>query len=204
LVESLHQPKEEIMAERRLNGTRWLAAIALVCGGCALPPSQDFGGAPARDARAPAPSLADTEIQEAKLAFICEAAISRILLVKMSEVAARRAGSGGVRQFAHVSGDDDRRANRKLKELAWSKDLGVCSEMDDRRALLLLALQRYAGDEFDREYLTLQLDQRRRSVRLLREQAEKGADDELRSFAQSALPALETHLRTANLLADSR
>ena len=192
------------MAIRRFHGTRWLAAIALMCGGCALPPSQGFGGAPPADVRAPGPSPADAKAQEATHAFICEAAVSRILLVKMSTVAALRASSRGVRHFAHVSADDDRRANRKLKEIAWSKDLGVCAEMDDRRALVLLALHRHVGDDFDREYLTLQVDQRRRAVQLFREHAENGADDELRSYAQSSLPALETHLRTARVLADSR
>jgi len=190
------------MAKRRFQGT--LAAITLICGGCALPPSQDFGGAPPRGASTAAPSLADAEVQDAKRSFICEAAISRMLLVKMSAVAALRANSSGVRQFAYLSADDDRRANRKLKEIAWSKDLGICAEMDDRRALLLLTLQRHAGDEFDREYLTLQVDQRRRTVRLFREQAENGADLELRSYAQAALPTLETHLRSASLLSASR
>lgn len=192
------------MAKRRSQGTRWLAVVTLICGGCALPPSQDFGSSPPPGATASAPSIADAKVEEGKRSFICEAAISRLLLVKMSAVAALRANSSGVRQFAHVSADDDRRANRKLKEIAWSKDLGICAEMDDSRALLLLALQRQAGDEFDREYLTLQVDQRRRTVRLFREQAENGADGELRNYAQASLPALETHLRSASLLADSR
>jgi putative membrane protein len=122
----------------------------------------------------------------------------------MSRIAALRANSSQVRQFAQRMADDHVRANRKLKEIAWSKDLEVCSEMDERRAKLLLALQRRTGDDFDREYLTLQVDQHRRAVQLFRQHAQSGHDGELRGFAEAKLPALEAHLHEVSLLADSR
>jgi putative membrane protein len=122
----------------------------------------------------------------------------------MSRIAVLRANSNQVKQFAQRVADDHNRANRKLKEIAWSKDLEVCNEMDQRRAKLLLALQRHTGDDFDREYLTLQVDQHRRVVRLFQQHAQRGSDEDLRNFAQAKLAALEAHLQEASLLADSR
>ncbi len=192
------------MIKRHLSGMAWLVALSIIFAGCAFAQGPSYSDTPPPAASAPAPPRSDAEREESNRAFVCEAAVARILLMKMSRLAALRSNSNRVRQFAFSTVDDDSRANRKLKEIAWSRDLEVCEEMDHKRATLLLHLQRYAGIEFDREYLTLQVDQRRRTVRLFQEQAQTGSDDELRNWAQSALPALETHLRTASLLADSR
>lgn len=137
-------------------------------------------------------------------AFVLEAAAYANLEVQMSRVAALRANANPVRSFAQSMAEDHSKARRKLKEIALSRDFRVSDQLDDKRADILMTLQRYAGDEFDREYLTQQVDQHRRAVRLFQEQAQRGRDDELRTFAESKLAALEAHLRTARELADSR
>ena len=146
----------------------------------------------------------ERERPEGDRIFVREAAITSILEVKMSRIAALRANSSEVRQFAQRVADDHGRSNRKLKEIAWSKDLEMCNEMDESRAKLLLALQRRTGDDFDREYLTLQVDLHRRALRLFQQQAQRGSDEDLRGFAQQKLAALESHLQAASLLAHSR
>ena len=122
----------------------------------------------------------------------------------MSRIAALRANSDRVRRHALSLVDDRSKARRKLKEIALSRNFEISDTLDDQRTHRLLVLQRYSGDEVDREYLTLQVDQHRRAVRLFQEQAQKSGSDELRNFAESKLPALEAHLKLAQTLADSR
>lgn len=179
---------------RLRNGRLWFGALLLIIGGLAFGQSPGSSGA----------SGAGAEPSESDLAFVREASVVGMLEIRLSGIAALRANSDQVRRFARSLVEDHSKTRRKLKEIALSRDLEVGDELDRRRALLLLAVQRYSGDEFDREYLTQQVDQHRRAVRLFQEQARTGGDDELRKFAESKLPALEAHLRLARALADSR
>ena len=197
------------MSKRCLHSKLGWCALSIVASACGMAPSYGQSHEPYRFPFCAATTSSihrsvEREHPESDRIFVREAAITGLLEVKMSRMAALRANSSQIRQFAQKVADDHARANRKLKQIAWSKDLEVCNEMDEKRAKLLLALQRYSGDDFDREYLTLQVDQHRRAVRLFQQHAQGGSDAELRDFAGAKLPALESHLREAALLADSR
>ena len=175
------------------RGKLWAGALALMVTGLAFAQTPDSAG---RSAYA--------GFAEPDQAFVIEAAANSNLEVYMSRVAALRANANAVRSFALSTAEDHSKARRKLKEIALSRDLRISDRLDDRRADILMTLQRYAGDEFDREYLTQQVDLHRRTVRLFQEQAQRSGNDELRSFAESKLGVLEAQLRTAQALADSR
>jgi len=197
------------MITRLCNIRLWLGALSLIIAGLAFAQSPGTSGSPAVKSQpaAAAPGDASGAIavpSDHDLAFVREASLAGMLEIRLSSIAALRANSDRVRQFARSVVEDHSKARRKLKEIALSKDLEFGDELDRKRALLLLAVQRYTGDEFDREYLTQQVDQHRRVVRLFQEQAQKGGDDELRDFAGSKLPALEALLKLARTLADSR
>lgn len=180
-----------MITSRLCSTSCWIGVLSLLVSGLA-----SGQGASTYDAA--------TMMSESDHAFVREAAASGNLEIQMSRIAAFRANSDRVRQFASDLAEDYSKARRKLKEIAWSMNIEISDALDARGAQRLLALQRYTGDEFDREYLTLQVDQHRRTVRLFQEQARKSLIDELRSFAQSKLPALEAHLNLAQTLADSR
>lgn len=183
------------MITHRLGKSRlWLGALSIIVTGFAF--GQSAGDTPKAGAGA--------TLSKADRAFICEAAMANVLEVKMSRIAALRVNSNPLRGYARETAQDYDRASYKLKEIAWSKDLEMCEGLDYKRSQLLLALQHHMGNDFDREYLTLQVDQRRRTVLLFQQQAQTGGDDELRKFAESRLPALEAYLKTARTLADNR
>ena len=173
------------------NNRCWLSVLSLLMSGLAL--GQGAGS------YHPAAMMSESDH-----AFVHEAAASGNLEIQMSRIAALRANSDRVRQFAIDLVEDHSNARRKLKEIAWSKNIDISDALDAGRAQRLSTLLRYTGDAFDREYLTLQVDQHRRMVRLFEERAQKSLIDGLRGFAQSKLPALEAHLKLAQTLADSR
>jgi putative membrane protein len=176
-----------------VRGKLWAGALALTVTGLAFAQTPDNAG-----------RSANAGLAEPDQAFVLEAAANSNLEVQMSRVAVLRANANAVRSFAQNVAEDYSKARRKLKEIALSRDVRISDRLDDNRADILMTLQRYAGDEFDREYLTQQVDLHRRAVRLFQEQAQRGRHDELRSFAESKLAALEAQLRTAQALADSR
>src|SRR4051812_38827581 len=62
---------------------------------------------------------------EADLAFLEQAVAAANLDVRMSRIASIRANSDQVRRFAANSADNYSRMRRKLKEIAWTKDLDL-------------------------------------------------------------------------------
>src|SRR5258706_1571344 len=160
------------MITSRVNSSGWIGALSLLISGLA------FGQSSApRDAMVP----------ESDHAFVREAAATASLEIQMSRIAALRANADQIRQFASSLVEEHSKARRKLKEIAMSKNVEVSGDLDVKRARRLLILQRYTGDEFDREYLTLHVDQYRRAVLLFQQQAQKSGSDELRNFAESKL-----------------
>ena len=180
------------MISSRIRTSRyWIAALSMLLSGLA------FGQTSSK-------SEAAVMVPESDQAFVREALATGSLEIQISRIAALRANSEQVRQFALSLMEDHSKARRKLKEIALSKNVEIKDDLDRQRARRLLAVQRYTGDEFDREYLTLQVDQHRRAVQLFHQQAQRSGSEELRNFAQSKLPALEAHFKLAQSLADSR
>src|SRR5262249_27997083 len=104
-------------------------------------------------------------IVESDRGFVDRAALAGNLDIQMSRIASLRANSDQVRHFALALVEDNSRARRKLKEIALSKNVDLKDDLDIPSARRLLALQRYTGDEFDRQYLTYEVDQYRRALR---------------------------------------
>jgi predicted outer membrane protein len=82
-----------------------------------------------------------------------------------------------------------------------STTAGVPADIANDRQYRRLA--KASGEEFDREYVDLLVDQHERDVRMFEKAAEKAADSEVRAFASKHLPELQAHLDRANSLMKS-
>jgi putative membrane protein len=151
-----------------------------------------------------AANLASAHCVQEDQPFVYPALGASNLEIRMSEVASLRANSDAVRQFARAMIDEHRRARRELKELALSRDIKICEGLTLPEAHVVSALYRYIGVEFDREYLTQQIDQHRRALRLYAGHALGSPDGGMREYAASKVAVLEAHLRTAQSLAENR
>jgi predicted outer membrane protein len=178
------------MTSNDLRVTRWTLLLALAVAGTVC----GEGLAP----------HAPRGWSEADLAFLHQAVAAANLDVRMSRIASIRANSDQVRRFAANSADNYSRMRRKLKEIAWTKDLDLSDELDRHQVQRVLLLERHTGDEFDREYLTMQVNEYHRTLRLLAEQAQTGGNDDLRNVALASLSQAEARLKLLQNLADSR
>jgi predicted outer membrane protein len=82
-----------------------------------------------------------------------------------------------------------------------STTAGLPSDMASDRDYRRLA--RASGEEFDREYVDLLVEQHERDVRMFEKAAQNAQDNDVRTFASNHLPALQTHLDRANSLMKS-
>ncbi len=146
----------------------------------------------------------DRASSESQVSVILEAAADANLAVKVNTVAALRANSDVVRGMALRLADQYSRERRKLKEIALNHGLTIRDELNADRAYRLLVLQRYTGNEFDREYLTFQVMHDRRSARLLGDLANATDDIVVRDFAASRSAMLQAAIGPEQALADTR
>jgi putative membrane protein len=123
--------------------------------------------------------------------------------VELGNVAAKKARSDDVRQFASRMVEDHGKANKKLARAASGVKLdppdGIADP--DHRAQQK-HLQSLAGDEFDLEYIRTQIADHQRTATLLEWQIGSGQNKELKDFAAENLPIVLDHLEHARSILD--
>jgi putative membrane protein len=142
-----------------------------------------FGVAGARDA-VPGPGELDRT-------FLHRAAKDSLWQISLGELALKQAAGGEIRRY----GEDTIRENRKIRadldSLAAGKGLALEAALDPLELQTLEHLGKEFGAGFDRQYMSLMMDEQEKSSRLYRQEAEQGWDGEIRAFAARVLPWLE-------------
>ena len=128
--------------------------------------------------------------------FITKAAKLGMEEVRLSRLAAARASSPEVRQFAQMLAESHDRANSELTQLATNKN--VVLSMDDNPNLEKWTEK--TGAKFDQDYLDEMIGAHEDSVELLEERAKEAEDADIAAYAQKHLPAMQEHLRKAKEL----
>lgn len=118
--------------------------------------------------------------------------------VELSRIAAQRASTDAIKQFAKRMVDDHTKANQELMQLASSKGITLPSTPDARLQAMITRLGQLSGREFDRTYMKQAgVDEHRKVVRLLQRASMNAADADLRAFAARTLPVVQEHLSMA-------
>ena len=105
------------------------------------------------------------------------------------------------RSFAQRIVDDHSKANDQLATIAREKNIDVPPTVKGKQASELKRLSNLSGSAFDREYMNLMLEDRKKDVAEFRKQAKDARDPDVKAFASQTLPTLEEHLTLAQRLA---
>jgi predicted outer membrane protein/sporulation protein YlmC with PRC-barrel domain len=145
--------------------------------------------------------------------FVRQAAIGNLFEIRSSQLAISRATNDAVRDFAQTLADDHRAASQDLREAAGN--VSVETELDQRHSNMINRLQKASGSNFDRQFVRMQIRAHRQAISLYRnwiDQNDTGAgqttaagqseqaNQDLVELAESTLPTLQEHLRTAQEL----
>ena len=128
--------------------------------------------------------------------FITKATKLSMEEVRLSRLAAARASSPEVRQFAQMLAESHDKANSELTQLATNKN--VVLSMDDNPNLEKWTEK--TGAKFDQDYLDEMINAHEDSVELLEERAKDAEDTDIAAYARKHLPAMQEHLRKAKEL----
>jgi len=136
------------------------------------------------------PANAATERDKA---FVIKAAQAGMAEVQAAQLAIQYGVDANVRDFAQRMINDHSRANRELKQIATSEGFALPAGPDASHRAELQRLSRLSGDAFDRNYTQDQIRDHRAAVNLFQSEINRGANPQLRQFAESTLPTLQMH-----------
>jgi len=129
--------------------------------------------------------------------FVMMASAAGLAEVNLSGLAASRAASADVKQFAQHMVTDHTKANMELNRLADAKRFAPARAMDAKHQALADQLARLKGADFDRAYMDAMVADHQTAVSLFQAEATNGKDADLKGWAGKTLPTLKDHLKMA-------
>jgi putative membrane protein len=135
--------------------------------------------------------------------YVGKAAAGDLFEIESSQLALETSKNEGVVAFARMMIEDHTRMVDALKEVVVGSGLDIpiptAPEGDEAQRLVAL---RAAGDDFDRQYVGLQLQAHEQALTLHEAYAESGENAELRAIATTAVPVVTAHLEEIRRLAE--
>lgn len=173
-------------------------ACAIVLGGVASTPPA-FAAEPAvQVAQAGALSAPDRSLMNL-------AAGAGLYEVEVSKLAASKAVSAEVKDYALMLAKHHGESNEALRRLAARKSVPLVAEIPADKKARIEALQGLSGEGFDRAYVDRAgIQDHEADIRLFENMARDANDADLRAFAEKTLPALKEHLNAAKTMAGNR
>jgi putative membrane protein len=132
--------------------------------------------------------------------FATQAAQSSIAEVARAQMALQKASNEEVKQYAQKIIDDHTNANNQLKDLAAQKGMTLPTEISAEHKAIADRLSGLSGAGFDSEYMTVEVRDHEKAVDLFQNEAQNGADQELKSWAGTMTPHLQAHQQTAHAI----
>lgn len=129
--------------------------------------------------------------------FMENAALGGLAEVQMGKLAQEKAQSAEVKQFGQQMVTDHSKANAELQKIASAKGVQLPTELDRKHKRDYERLQKLSGAKFDAEYMEHMVADHKKDVSDFRSAAKNAKDPDLKAFASSTLPTLESHLQMA-------
>jgi putative membrane protein len=131
--------------------------------------------------------------------FAMKAADGGMFEVEASKLAAQKASSTTVKNFAKKMVTDHTKTNNELKSLASKKNITLPATMSDDHKKKLDKLSGLTGADFDEEYMEAMDKDHEKDVKLFEKAAEDDdLDAEIKAFAAKTLPTLRMHSEMAD------
>ena len=111
--------------------------------------------------------------------FARDAAIAGLSSMELGKLAAEKASSEDVRQFAKQLMDDQTKTNDRLKQVASQQNISIPDALDSKHQSLIDKVARLSGPEFDKAFLKQQLKEQEVQVRDFSDEAQRGTDPKL-------------------------
>lgn len=132
--------------------------------------------------------------KSADTAFAMKAAQSGVAEVQLGKLASEKAGNSEVKAFGQRMVDDHSKANDQLKSIAEKQNMTLPTTMNAKDQALYNKLQTMSGSDFDKTYVKAMVKDHEEDIKEFKKEADHGKDEQIKSFASTTLPILQSHL----------
>lgn len=129
--------------------------------------------------------------------FMKEAAEGGMAEVELGELAADKASSPDVKDFAQRMVKDHSQANDQLKQIALQKNVTLPTSPSAKDEMTKNRLSKMSGDAFDKAYMADMVKDHKKDIATFQKESSGGQDPDVKQFASQTLPTLKDHLKQA-------
>lgn len=122
--------------------------------------------------------------------------------VMMGQLGEKNGSSQAVKDFGAQMVTDHTKANDELKSLAAQKNITLPATTSADHQRMHDDLAKKSGKDFDKAYMDMMVDDHQKNVDLFQNEANNGADADLKAWAAKTLPTLQSHLDKAKQIRD--
>lgn len=127
-------------------------------------------------------------------AFLASAYQEGLAEIQLAQTALQKATGADVKSFAQRLIDDHTQANNRIATLAQQQGVTLPAAISAEQQAAVDELTRFSGADFDRTYLDINAISHLKDISQFRKQSEQGTNADVKSFSQSTLPILLSHL----------
>jgi putative membrane protein len=143
-------------------------------------------------------SVAFAQLSNVDQSFVGQAAQANLATVKLGELGVRKGSTSQVRSLAQNMIDDHQKLGEKLQSLSTRENFSLPAEPSAEQRATYERLSALSGVAFDRAFIDELKKGHEQTISLFQNESENGGDAQLKSFAQSSLPALRHHQMMVN------
>ena len=177
------------------NSIAVLGVAALVSVGTGHAYAQNTAPTPASSSKPSSP--ASGAVKTADKAFLTKASMGGESEVELAALAQQKAANPKVKALAQQIETDHRKANDELRQIVTSKGVVVPGGLDKEHMALKAKLDKLEGVNFDQAYTAAMVQDHQKDIREFETEARTAGDQDVKSFAEKALPTLREHLKMA-------
>ncbi len=143
------------------------------------------------------------DLSSADKSFLKSAAVANMTEAHLGKMAQDQASQDAVKHFGETLTQDHTKAYEELTAVAGKTGQSIPRGIDIRRNRVIEQLIRDKGSAFDRQFVSHEVQDHRRTIAEFKREAEHGRNPEVKAYAQKMIPTLEEHLRKAEGLEKS-
>jgi putative membrane protein len=135
--------------------------------------------------------------------FMDKAAQGGMAEVELGQLAEKNAASQEVKDFGKRMVTDHSKANDQLKQVASKEGVTLPTTLDAKDQATLDHLSKLQGAAFDRAYMRDMVADHKKDVAEFKQESTSAHSPDVKDWASSTLPTLESHLQEAEKVAPS-
>ena len=129
--------------------------------------------------------------------FVRKTANSSLMEVQVSQLVLQKASSQQVKDFAYMMVQDHSVINLKLQSAVKNSKIDIPTTLDSEFQNKIDKVNKETGNEFDKSYMDLMVNDHKENIKNLEEASTKVTDPDLKNWIENTLSELKSHLDNA-------